>query len=49
MNEGKSKLATGSQKLKGLACADARMIFSECHIAHRVQAIENSSMPSNQG
>ncbi len=48
MNKRNSQVATGSQNLRSVACADARAVFGKGDITHIVQAVFNPSVPTAQ-
>src|SRR5260370_35422762 len=48
MNKRKSQVATGSQNLRSVACAEAGAVFGKGDITHIVQAIFNAPVPTAQ-
>jgi hypothetical protein len=48
MNKSHNQVATGSQNLRSVACADAGAIFGEGDITHIVQAVFNAKVATAQ-
>src|SRR5260370_29490714 len=48
MNKRNSQVATGSQNLRSVACAEAGAVFGKGDITHIVQAIFNAPVPTAQ-